>query len=302
MRTRRLSPLALIPALLVFVAAPAVADTGSGGGWIDGGTPTAEVRLPGGGGRSARQAGSGGEGGTDSDGTDSGGGDGDAVSRCIYELVPESERLIEPDGTERVKPGEGQWYVERCLAPDGMAEISWNVVFVPDGTASGEQVDPEVLAQQALERLPLAGPPVVTSPPPERDQLVNLATWLWVDDSWEPVSAAAEVPGVSVTVTAEPRSVEWVMGTGDVVVCDGPGTPYDPGVGEAAQSTDCSYTYRRSSAAQVAQRYPVTATQIWSVSWSATGISGGGDLGEVTRSTELSLRVAEGQALVTGSR
>jgi hypothetical protein len=103
-------------------------------------------------------------------------------------------------------------------------------------------------------------------------------------------------------VTATPRAVRWDMGTGDRVTCHGPGTPYDLSVPDDAQDTDCSYTYRRSSAGQPDQRYRVSARMRWRVRWTASGIAGGGDLGSVTRSTTLSLRVAEGQALVTDSR
>ena len=107
---------------------------------------------------------------------------------------------------------------------------------------------------------------------------------------------------MSVTVTALPSSVTWDMGTGDRVVCRGPGRAYDPRRWEEEQATDCSYTYRRSSAGQPNQRFPVRATMTWRVSWTVSGIAGGGDLGEVSRSTSFGLRVAEGQALVTRGR
>ncbi len=295
MRARRLTVLLLLATAFWIGAAPAAADTATGGGWIEGDTPTAEVGVPGGGGGEAIGVGSGGGGGS------SGGGGSGEGPRCTYERLPDDERILEPDGTERTAPGEGAWYIERCFNTAGQ-EISWNVVFIPVGEAPGAQVDPLVLAQRALRQLPLSRPAVATSPPPGRDQLVNLATWLWVDDGWEPLSATASVPGVSVTVTAAPQSVSWDMGTGDVVVCEGPGTAYDPSRREEEQATDCSYTYRRSSAGQPGERYPVTATQTWSVSWSASGMAGGGDLGTASRSTDFSLRVAEGQALVTDGR
>lgn len=92
------------------------------------------------------------------------------------------------------------------------------------------------------------------------------------------------------------------MGTGDVVVCDGPVCRITPSRREEEQATECSSAYRYSSAGQPGERYPVTATQTWSVSWSASGMAGGGDLGTVSRSTDFSLRVGEGQALVTDGR
>jgi hypothetical protein len=166
----------------------------------------------------------------------------------------------------------------------------------------GNQADPVQLATRAVRRLPLSGPEVATSPPPDRDQLVNLPTWLWVRDGWAPRSATASVPGVSVTVTATPESVTWDMGNGERVVCNGPGTPYNPSVRDEAQSTDCSYTYHWSSAGQPSGRYQGTATMTWRVTWRANGAAGGGDLGPVSRSTPFSLRVAEGQAVMTAPR
>ncbi len=299
MRRRGLIGVVVSVAAVLAWPAPVMADDAvSGGGLVEDGVPSAEAGVVGGrGGAVGVGTGSGGGGSGGGGGSDGGGSSG---PRCTYERL-EGETILEPNGVERPLPGEGAWYIERCFNAAGQ-EISWNVVFIPAGEAPGAQVDPLVLAQRALRQLPLAGPSVATSPPPERDQLVNLATWLWVDGGWEPLSATASVPGVSVTVTATPTLVEWAMGTGDSVLCDGPGTAYDPGRREEEQSTDCSYTYRRSSAGQPGERYPVTATQTWSVSWSASGMAGGGDLGAVSRSTEFSLRVAEGQALVTAGR
>lgn len=179
-------------------------------------------------------------------------------------------------------------------ASGGMA--SFDTVFVP----AALQVDPVLLAEQARERLPLQAPAVATSPDAGQEQLVGVSTWLWVAGGWAPQTAVASVPGVSVTVLAEPVRVSWVMGDGGTVVCDGPGRPFDRRLPEVAQSTDCSYAYARSSAGQPGERFTVTATVTWRVSWSATGVAGGGDLGEVTRSASVPLRVAEGQAVVSG--
>lgn len=305
----------------VMPAGTAAADgDATGGGHIDGGTPVAEVEVgvevggttsPVSGGGEERDAGAG-NGADASSGTAGvGGGDGAdgyvTTPHCQYDpldLAP-GERLLEPDGSDQVPPGPGDWdrYMEICYDASGN-EISYSIVFIPPGEPApdGEAaVDPLVLARRAVERLPLAGPSVAMSPSADRAQLVNLATWLWVD-GWAPLSATASVGPVAVTVTATPEQVSWDMGTGDVVVCDGPGMPYDVGRPAEGQSTDCSYTYRRSSSGQPGQRYAVTATQTWDVSWTASGVPGGGDLGEVSRSTELVLRVAEGQALVTGGR
>ena len=158
---------------------------------------------------------------------------------------------------------------------------------------------PVEVARTVLSRAPLPLPGVRTSPPPNIDQLVNLPTWMWVD-SWEPVSTTAALPeaGASVTVTATPRHVTWDMGNGEQVVCTGPGTPYRQGAG-SEESPDCGYTYRRSSAGQPDLRYQASATMTWDASWVATGVAGGGSLGQVSTTTSFGLRVGEIQTINT---
>lgn len=257
-----------------------------GGAYVQDATPTAEagVTLTGGGQQPDADEGSAGSSG---------------AARCTSEparLAP-GEVPVDTDGSPRVASGPGEWRIRRCFGADGR-ETSFDLVFA----AAGQPVDPLSLARQARERLPLGAPVVATSPDADQVQLVGVPTWLWVAGGWAEQSASASVPGVSVTVRADPVRVTWVMGEGGRVMCTGPGQPFDPQVPEAAQATDCSYTYPRSSAAQPDARFTVTATITWRVSWTASGVAGGGDLGEVERSATVPLRVAEGQALVGTSR
>ncbi len=159
-------------------------------------------------------------------------------------------------------------------------------------------VDPMVLAVQARAQLVLPAPQIRLNPAPPQDQLVNLATWMWVDGaSWGAQSSQVSVPGVTVTATARPERVIWDMGNGDQVTCYGPGVAYDTSRPEGAQRSDCTYTYRRSSAGQPRQRYVVTATVEWSASWTAVGVPGGGILPGLRRSASAPVRVAEVQAI-----
>jgi hypothetical protein len=164
----------------------------------------------------------------------------------------------------------------------------------------GSPIAADQLASMAEARLDLPLPHASTSPAADRDQLVAVPTWLWVD-GWAPVSRSATAGAVTATVTATPESVDWDMGNGERVHCDGPGTAYDTTKPSTAQSSDCTYTYRRSSADQPGERYVVTSTVTWRVTWSATGAPGGGGLGTVTRSSTTRLRVAEAQALNEGT-
>jgi hypothetical protein len=203
--------------------------------------------------------------------------------------------------------GPGLTFTARCMDPASVSTpLNLNVRFmVPlpaDRTPARTQpagqaaVSPAVLARQAYRFLPLPAPTIHTNPPADRQQLPNLPTWLWLDrESWGPRTATASIPGLSVTVTAVPVMVTWTMGDGGRVVCDGPGTPFDP-----ARQPSCDYTYRRSSAGEPAGRFTVTATTTWNIIWTASGsVTGGGTLPPLARSAQTALAVAEVQAINT---
>jgi hypothetical protein len=156
-----------------------------------------------------------------------------------------------------------------------------------------------VLARQAADRLDLSTPVIEANPSPEVEQLVSLPTWLWVQRaSWQPQSATATVPGVSVTATATPTKVTWTMGDGSKVVCDSPGTPFPKGGDPKAKSPDCGHTYTRSSAGKPDSAFAVKATVSWAITWVGNGQEG--DLPAMQTESQAQFRVAESQALVSG--
>jgi hypothetical protein len=136
---------------------------------------------------------------------------------------------------------------------------------------------------------------------PAGDQIVNLASWLWLDSEWRPLTSTVTVPGVAVTVRAVPEQVIWAMGDGGAVVCDGPGVAYRRDIPESRQSTTCAHTYRHSSAGEPDRQYRATVTVRWRATWSASGVAGGGDLGTIDRTTGFAVRVGEVQAINTGA-
>jgi hypothetical protein len=101
---------------------------------------------------------------------------------------------------------------------------------------------------------------------------------------------------VTATVTATPNRVVWDMGDGHSVTCTGPGAPYDSGRPADEQDTDCSYTYERTSAGQPGDRFHGTATVYWTIAFTSN-VGAGGALGEVSQSSNFTLRVAQAQAL-----
>ena len=164
---------------------------------------------------------------------------------------------------------------------------------------SGPSVDE--VSWLAVERLKLPSPVIRMSPSKHERQMVGVPSWLWVEAAgWEPVSETAQVPGVSVTATAVPREVVWLMGEGGRVVCGGPGTPYSAAFAPGAESPDCGYTYRRSSLGEPGGTFTVSVALSWDVTWEGGGESGRGP-GMVTVS-EVDVTVDEIQALVVNRR
>lgn len=169
----------------------------------------------------------------------------------------------------------------------------------PSPAPAPPAVDPFVLAQQARNQLVLPSPTIHTAPPSGR-LVVQWQTWLWMDPgAWGPLSATASAGLVSATVTARPVRVRWDMGDGQVIVCDGPGTAWQPGVPAAQQHPSCSYVYRRASAGQPNNSYVIRTSIDWSTSWVAAGAPGGGVLDPAITTGSLPVQVGEVQALVT---
>ncbi|MFD7660414.1 hypothetical protein ACFV4N_41110 [Actinosynnema sp. NPDC059797] len=189
--------------------------------------------------------------------------------------------------------GPGGWFMVLC-STDGKDPLSHGPVWIADDSA--QSISPQQLAQTARERLRL--PSVQIARNPVGTQLVNLPTWLWLPGGWQEVSESASVPGVSVTATAKPVSVSWSMGDGNTVTCAGPGTAYTTSADPKAPSPDCGHLYRRSSAGQPGETFPVTATVRWTVTWSGAGE--GGTFPDMTTTGTASFRVAESQALNHG--
>jgi len=173
-------------------------------------------------------------------------------------------------------------------------------IIPADELTSGAQptftVSSAILAEFAFAELTLPTPTIGMSP--AGDQITQLPSWMWIDRSaWGSHDRTATAGPVSATVTASPVRVEWDMGNGDAVACSGPGRVYGKRFAGRPEATDCRYTYRHSSAIQPGEAYNVTATVVWTATWSGSD-GNGGDLGELTSQTTQPVRVAEVQALV----
>ena len=192
-------------------------------------------------------------------------------------------------------PQPGQWVFPVCAGPGAIDPMPAVWVTGAKPAAVTVQVAPVLVAEQAAKTLGLASPVIEMAPPGGHPQLVNVATWLWVNPAaWHPVSASATAGPVTTTATATPTKVIWDMGDGQSVTCVGPGTPYDPSAPNATST--CSYTW------STAGTYTVTATIYWSVTWSAVGAAGGGTLGvQAGPASRVTVQVVQSEAINTPS-
>jgi hypothetical protein len=274
MRTRGLISTLLLAGTVLATACPAQADDG-GGAFVDNdGNPTAVA----------------GDGEYGSDGSTGGGGDDDGC-RWIVLIEDDFEwALYDLDGNRRFSDT-GRWLSQDC--PPGEPGSVGGVLVVPEG----DEVDPVGLALDALARTSIAPPPVETSPSADRKLYAQVPTWLWVDPGWwQTHEATANAGRVWSTVRAIPVATTWSPGDGRSVSCQGPGTPWRPGLPEDA--SDCTHTYRTSSSARPLGTFDLQATVTFEVSWTSNATSGG-TLPTISRTSTLEVEVGEIQAIGT---
>jgi hypothetical protein len=249
------------------------------------------------------------------------------VGERHYERLGSITSTQTPD--PRVSGDGGYWYARYCgdstPAPGCDASSNpWGCLGIPsdrwglsgivwwsfaDAFGTGAPVDARDVAADAYKFLPIPKAGIAFNPPGTSGlpALVNLETWLWIDPTaWAPQRSEVEVccPSVVVRVEATPQRATFDTGDGTTVVCEGPGTPYDPARPAALQQTSCSHTYTRGSAAEASQHFDVRAAVEWQASWQVSGAApaGGGALAPTRQaSAAVPLRVGEIQSLNTAA-
>ncbi|MEV8597330.1 ATP/GTP-binding protein [Streptomyces sp. NPDC052012] len=216
--------------------------------------------------------------------------------KCTYTKLnpqPPDTNLAVREG--RKQGGKGAIYRVMCPATGRIG-----VVWIPDGGQAPAQpaIDPEVLAQRAVDAMKLTGPDIA-SPRADGRYTVGVPMWLWVRQgptTYGPATATATAGDVTVTATAKVTSISWDLGDGTTLTCTGPGTPYRESTG-IADSPDCGHRYTQASSGRPGERYPLTATSTWTITWEVA--AGGTDSGEFTetRSSTVGVRVGEVQVL-----
>ena len=127
----------------------------------------------------------------------------------------------------------------------------------------------------------------------EVPSVVNLTTWLWITDDWNPVEEQEAQGFVTVVVQARPVETTWETGDGTTVTCpNGPGVAWSPGMGDG--DTYCSHTFSAAGTGLAG-----SATTRWTFRWWLNG-NDMGDFGDFTRTTAITFDVTEIQAIETG--
>jgi hypothetical protein len=193
-------------------------------------------------------------------------------------------------------PGDGAVYL--CYQPQtGIVLFRWSA-NPPD--RAGEGPTPRDVARVAISSMNLKAVRIGIAPEASEDSvgIVGMPVWMWASqpdaETVGPSTASATAGGITVTATATLNRVTWDMGDGTKpVVCRTAGTPYEPKFGKEP-SPNCGHTYMKSSAGEEGERFTVTATSNWIVSWEGAGQTGTIPLNGLARTT----RVAIGEAQV----
>lgn len=163
--------------------------------------------------------------------------------------------------------------VYTCLNPFVIGTPAYDFWSASPPAGPAAPPDPRVLAERAVASMQLKAITVgiVPEPRPGSIGLVGVPNWMWVQDpapdTWGPVTRSASAGGYTVTATARVARVDWDMGDGQVITCDGPGTAYRDSYG-LRPSPMCGHTYTRQG------RYTVRAVSHWVIEWSGIGQSG----------------------------
>jgi hypothetical protein len=116
---------------------------------------------------------------------------------------------------------------------------------------------------------------------------------------WVPVSAQAEVPGLSVTATATPTQLVFTPGEPDgaSVTCAGPGLIVRTEAEFPVTPPPCSYEYHHASSI-AGGTFAASLTMRWDITWTAS-TGEGGSLTPASTTVDIAVPVREVQAIIT---
>jgi len=205
----------------------------------------------------------------------------------------------------------GHWYEPTCRFDAPADRItayrqSHAAVYTEDaaGPPIPDGVDPLVLAQIAFAAMDLPSGEIHWNPslPGSLATVVNMDTWVWIDDAPTTVSITAGAGTTTATVAATLDGLDLAAPGAKGTHCTDTGVAWTKG----ATETSCKIVFNRSSANQLpvkpGQTLPtstLTVTGSWTASWTSNTNPASTPLGKMTVDTTKEIPVAEIQSLVT---
>ena len=169
----------------------------------------------------------------------------------------------------RLSPFDGSYARVGCfsyLDAFDYSDIYGCVVDAPEDPIDNDDTRPrrrgpsvDQMRRSVVDRAIALAPSPNVKIAPARIGLTGLPTFFWVTPP-DPITATAGVRGVSVTATAAPSHYIWSFGDGAEITTDEPGLPWTK-----RRSGSIEHTYETKG------RYEITATIVWSASWSLNG-------------------------------
>ncbi|WP_148256614.1 hypothetical protein [Kribbella flavida] len=202
-----------------------------------------------------------------------------------------------PPASDPIWQGRTDGSVWACVREQGYDEgrhLVTRFIWLP-GEPDTVVVDPLTLVYRAVASMQLSKPQVRTAPGAGQVGLVNMPVWLWVEKSertWGPITRQASVPGLTVAATAQVKAVNWSLGDGKTLRCEGAGTAYDKSFG-IKDSPDCGHRYVKTSRQQADCRYTVSATAQWDIRWQSSS----GDTGQISMTQQAATQLRIGEAV-----
>ncbi|PZF85343.1 hypothetical protein [Jiangella anatolica] len=204
---------------------------------------------------------------------------------------------------------EGRWWSGVCSSADydgpiddfieysnDWFENEFEPVYVEPGEAAPvPPIPPEILVQVAYDELELPDPQIAWNPsrPGDGATVVNLPTWLWLDDGPVQLEVHAAAGENEARVDATLAGMNFSASDAAPVSCAGHGVEWTSGA-----TSDCALTFTRSSAHLPGAVTNVLAESEWTIEWAANGVPQG-PLDPQTTSATFDLPVAEVQTVVT---
>src|SRR5215203_5797217 len=216
-----------------------------------------------------------------------------------YQQEMDRWRTCMSQNRQPVVAGDAAPFCTQPIPPAFATEVPGTLVTDATAVQRGPQIilTPEQVAYIAFARLHLEPLKPVIGPPPElnRWKMAAVGYPLWLSGGGDPRPPAVwdQVFNLRVRLEAKVKSLDFLMGDGNVVTCDGPGLPWTPAVKPGDRSPVCGYQYEKPSLPD--GNYTVTARTHWNVNWTINSQTG---VIPMIQASSVQLPVGELQVLI----